>query len=78
MLHLELFSQFKFSMCCYVQTQEMRQLIQQGINMEIKYTHMFDELIIFTNQEEAYQHLLTTCQRLKEQFQWVPSTWVKR
>jgi len=56
----------------------MRQLIQQGIDMEIKYTHMFDELIIFTNQEEAYEHLRTTCQRLKEQFQWVPSTWVKR
>jgi len=56
----------------------MRYLIQQGIDMELKYTHLFDKLIIFTDQEEAYQHLLTTCQHLRDQFQWVPSTWVKR
>lgn len=60
-----------------LQEQEMRRLVNQGINIEQKYTHLFDDLIIFTNQNTAYQKLLTISQRLREEFQWVPASWVR-
>ena len=61
-----------------LQEQEMRTLVQQGIDIENKYSHLFDELIIFTDHNTAHQNLLTISQRLREEFQWVPSSWVRR
>lgn len=57
--------------------QAMRKLVQQGIDIELKYTHLFDELIIYTDHNTAYQNLLTLSRRLREEFQWVPSSWVR-
>ena len=56
----------------------MRQLVQQGIEIENKYNHLFDELIIFTDYNNAHQNLLNLSRRLREEFQWVPSNWVRR
>lgn len=62
----------------HITEQEMRTLVQQGIDIENKYSHLFDELIIFTDHNTAHQNLLTTSRRLREEFQWVPSSWVRR
>jgi len=61
-----------------LQEQEMRNLVQQGIDIELKYSHLFDELVIFTDHDTAYQKLLTTSKRLREEFQWVPSSWIRQ
>lgn len=60
-----------------LQEQEMGRLVEEGRNMELKYSHLFDDLIIFTNHNTAYRNLLTTSQRLREEYQWVPASWFR-
>ena len=54
----------------------MRKLVEQGNDIEQKYSHLFDKLIIYTDHDTAYQELVATSRRLKEDFQWIPYNWV--
>jgi hypothetical protein len=75
---------FKFStktdrkfLNCFHQEEELKDIIEKAREMEDRYGHFFDMVIINNDTERAYQQLLNEINELEREPQWVPSTWVK-
>ncbi|KAL0280699.1 UNVERIFIED_CONTAM: hypothetical protein PYX00_001917 [Menopon gallinae] len=56
---------------------ELKDIIEKAREMEDKYGHFFDMIIINNDTERAYHQLLNEINSLEREPQWVPASWVK-
>ncbi|KAJ8986074.1 hypothetical protein NQ317_003368 [Molorchus minor] len=56
---------------------ELKDIIEKAREMEDKYGHFFDMIIINNDTERAYHQLLSEINSLEREPQWVPAAWVK-
>ncbi|XP_017783913.1 PREDICTED: MAGUK p55 subfamily member 5 isoform X2 [Nicrophorus vespilloides] len=57
--------------------EDLKNIIEKAREMEEKYGHFFDMIIINNDTERAYGQLLTEINSLEREPQWVPAAWVK-
>ncbi|KAF5286758.1 hypothetical protein FQA39_LY04181 [Lamprigera yunnana] len=57
--------------------EELKDIIEKAREMESKYGHFFDMIIINNDTERAYHQLLGEINSLEREPQWVPAAWVK-
>ncbi|XP_025835102.1 MAGUK p55 subfamily member 5 isoform X1 [Agrilus planipennis] len=57
--------------------EELKDIIEKAREMESKYGHFFDMVIINNDTERAYHQLLAEINSLEREPQWVPAAWVK-
>nr|XP_023013161.1 MAGUK p55 subfamily member 5-A isoform X3 [Leptinotarsa decemlineata]XP_023013162.1 MAGUK p55 subfamily member 5-A isoform X3 [Leptinotarsa decemlineata]XP_023013163.1 MAGUK p55 subfamily member 5-A isoform X3 [Leptinotarsa decemlineata] len=57
--------------------EELKDTIEKAREMEEKYGHFFDLIIINNDTERAYHQLLNEINSLEREPQWVPAAWVK-
>ncbi|VVC44515.1 Hypothetical protein CINCED_3A021954 [Cinara cedri] len=57
--------------------EELKEIIEKAREMEDKFGHYFDMIIINNDTERAYHQLLNEINSLEREPQWVPATWVK-
>lgn len=61
----------------FFQEEELKEIIEKAREMEDKFGHYFDMIIINNDTERAYHQLLNEINSLEREPQWVPATWVK-
>lgn len=61
----------------WLQEEELKDIIEKAREMEDKYGHFFDMIIINNDTERAYHQLLAEINSLEREPQWVPAAWVK-
>jgi len=61
----------------FSQEEELKEIIEKAREMEDKFGHYFDMIIINNDTERAYHQLLSEINSLEREPQWVPATWVK-
>ena len=59
-----------------VKDEELQEVIERAREMEDKYGHYLDYILVNSDMELAYQELLNEINRLEVEPQWVPSPWV--
>ena len=64
-----------FSLCVF-QEDELKDIIATARDMEARWGHLFDMIIINNETERAYHQLLTEINSLEREPQWVPSQWI--
>ncbi|XP_061599122.1 protein PALS1 isoform X2 [Cololabis saira] len=57
--------------------EELRDIIEKAREMEQSCGHLFDAVIVNTDQEKAYNELLRLINKLDTEPQWVPSSWLR-
>lgn len=57
--------------------EELKDIIEKAREMEDKYGHLFDMIIINNDTERAYHQLLNEINSLEREPQWVPASWIK-
>ncbi|XP_049826039.1 protein PALS1 isoform X2 [Aethina tumida] len=57
--------------------EELKDIIEKARDMEDKYGHFFDMVIINNDTERAYHQLLSEINSLEREPQWVPAAWIK-
>lgn len=54
----------------------LKEIIERGREMEDKYGHFFDYILVNQDMDRAYEELLQEINRLEVEPQWVPIQWV--
>ncbi|CAH0560800.1 unnamed protein product [Brassicogethes aeneus] len=57
--------------------EELKDIIEKARDMEDKYGHFFDMVIVNSDTERAYHQLLSEINSLEREPQWVPAAWIK-
>ncbi|XP_048507546.1 uncharacterized protein LOC105685455 isoform X2 [Athalia rosae] len=57
--------------------EELKDIIEKAREMEDKYGHLFDMIIINNDTDRAYNQLLTEINSLEREPQWVPASWLQ-
>uniref|UniRef100_A0A1B6FIQ7 MAGUK p55 subfamily member 5 n=1 Tax=Cuerna arida TaxID=1464854 RepID=A0A1B6FIQ7_9HEMI len=57
--------------------EDLKDIIEKAREMEDKYGHLFDMIIINNDTERAYHQLLNEINSLEREPQWVPAAWLK-
>ncbi|XP_014480743.1 PREDICTED: MAGUK p55 subfamily member 5-A isoform X6 [Dinoponera quadriceps] len=57
--------------------EELKDIIEKAREMEDKYGHLFDMLILNNDTDRAYNQLLTEINSLEREPQWVPASWIQ-
>ncbi|KAL0127649.1 hypothetical protein PUN28_003137 [Cardiocondyla obscurior] len=57
--------------------EELKDIIEKAREMEDKYGHLFDMLILNNDTDRAYNQLLAEINSLEREPQWVPASWVQ-
>jgi len=57
--------------------EDLKDTIEKAREMEDKYGHLFDMIIINNDTERAYHQLLNEINSLEREPQWVPAVWLK-
>ncbi|KAH0955739.1 hypothetical protein HN011_002843 [Eciton burchellii] len=57
--------------------EELKDIIEKAREMEDKYGHLFDMLILNNETDRAYSQLLAEINSLEREPQWVPASWVQ-
>nr|XP_050867399.1 protein PALS1 isoform X4 [Vespula vulgaris] len=57
--------------------EELKDIIEKAREMEDKYGHLFDMIIINNDTDRAYNQLLTEINSLEREPQWVPASWIQ-
>ncbi|XP_018403562.1 PREDICTED: uncharacterized protein LOC108780369 isoform X2 [Cyphomyrmex costatus] len=58
--------------------EELKDIIEKAREMEDKYGHLFDMLIVNNDTDRAYNQLLSEINSLEREPQWVPASWVNQ
>lgn len=56
--------------------EELKDIIATARDMEARWGHLFDMIIINNDTERAYHQLLAEINSLEREPQWVPASWV--
>uniref|UniRef100_A0A673CX59 MAGUK p55 subfamily member 5-A-like n=1 Tax=Sphaeramia orbicularis TaxID=375764 RepID=A0A673CX59_9TELE len=62
---------------CSTQPEELRDIIEKAREMEQSCGHLFDAVIVNTDQDKAYNELLRLINKLDTEPQWVPCSWLR-
>lgn len=66
------------SVCvCGEQPEELRDIIERAREMEQGCGHLFDSIIVNTDQDKAFNELLRLINKLDTEPQWVPCSWLR-
>lgn len=66
------------SVCVFCgQPEELRDVIEKAREMEQGCGHLFDAIIVNTDQDKAYAELLRLINKLDTEPQWVPCSWLR-
>uniref|UniRef100_H3CU21 Protein PALS1 n=1 Tax=Tetraodon nigroviridis TaxID=99883 RepID=H3CU21_TETNG len=57
--------------------EELRDIIERAREMEQSCGHLFDAIIVNTDQDKAYSELLRLINKLDTEPQWVPCSWLR-
>ncbi|XP_061156707.1 protein PALS1 [Syngnathus typhle] len=57
--------------------EELRDIIERAREMEQSWGHLFDAIIVNTDQDKAYAELLRLINKLDTEPQWVPCSWLR-
>nr|XP_057946859.1 protein PALS1-like [Doryrhamphus excisus] len=57
--------------------EELRDIIEKAREMEQSWGHLFDAIIVNTDQDKAYAELQRLINKLDTEPQWVPSSWLR-
>lgn len=60
----------------YLQEEELKEIIATARDMEARWGHLFDMIIINNDTERAYEQLMNEINLLEREPQWVPASWV--
>lgn len=60
----------------YFQEEELKEIIATARDMEARWGHLFDMIILNNDTERAYDQLLAEINSLEREPQWVPANWV--
>lgn len=66
-----------FVCVCCGQPEELRDIIEKAREMEQSCGHLFDAVIVNTDQDKAYSELLRLINKLDTEPQWVPCSWLR-
>ncbi|XP_048483342.1 protein PALS1 isoform X3 [Plutella xylostella] len=58
--------------------EELKEIIATARDMEVRWGHLFDMIIINNDTQRAYQQLLNEINSLEREPQWVPAHWLKQ
>ena len=61
-----------------VDDDELDEIIERAREMEERYGHYFDMIIIYSDPDRAYQQLLEEINLLEREPQWVPAAWLNK
>lgn len=61
-----------------LQEEELKEIIATARDMELRWGHLFDMIIINNDTQRAYQQLLNEINSLEREPQWVPANWLKQ
>jgi len=61
-----------------VDDEELEEIIERAREMEERYGHYFDMIIIYSDPDRAYQQLLDEINLLEREPQWVPASWLRK
>ena len=61
-----------------VDDDELEEIIERAREMEERYGHYFDMIIIYSDPDRAYQQLLDEINLLEREPQWVPAAWLRK
>lgn len=59
-----------------LQTEDLKEVTQKAREMEQKYGHLFDAVVVNNDEDMAFFELLRLIEKLDTQPQWVPSSWL--
>ncbi|TWW71666.1 MAGUK p55 subfamily member 5-A [Takifugu flavidus] len=57
--------------------EELRDIIERAREMEQSCGHLFDAIIVNTDQDKAFNELLRLINKLDTEPQWVPCSWLR-
>lgn len=60
-----------------VKDEELKDIIERSREMEDKYGHFFDYVLVNTDMDRAYEELLAEINRIEVAPQWVPISWTR-
>lgn len=60
----------------FEQDEELKEIIATARDMEARWGHLFDMIIINNDTERAYHQLLAEINSLEREPQWCPASWV--
>ena len=61
-----------------VDDDELEEIIERAREMEERYGHYFDMIIIYSDPDRAYQQLTEEINLLEREPQWVPAAWLNK
>ena len=61
-----------------IQPSEARRKSRESQAAEARYAHLIDQVIIFSDVQTTAREVVRTAERLRKDFQWVPSSWVHK
>jgi len=59
------------------QDEDLKDSVERAREMEDKYGHFFDFILVLSDTDRAYDELLVEINRIEVEPQWVPSHWVE-
>lgn len=68
---------YRILMSFYFQEEELKEIIATARDMEARWGHLFDMIIINNDTERAYHQLLAEINSLEREPQWVPANWLQ-
>lgn len=67
-----------YAISLILQEEELKEIIATARDMELRWGHLFDMIIINNDTQRAYQQLLNEINSLEREPQWVPAHWLKQ
>lgn len=74
--HKILFKKSMIKLFVFSQEEELKEIIATARDMEARWGHLFDMIIINNDTERAYEQLMNEINLLEREPQWVPASWV--
>lgn len=72
---IQVIPQFNFFIF-HLKDEDLKDIIATARDMEARWGHLFDVIIINNDTERAYHKLLTEINSLEREPQWVPAKWL--
>jgi len=61
-----------------VDDEELSEIIERAREMEERYGHYFDMIIVYSDPERAFKQLYDEINLIEREPQWVPAAWLRK
>lgn len=62
---------------CNFQDDDLRDIIERAREMEDRFGHFFDYILVNTDMDKAFDELMAEINRIEVEPQWVPVAWTR-